>query len=76
MKAVLALILIYIGTFLIAIQGASNSSVEASGQAGTQGNSVVDEGSEPAAKEFRRVLTETQLGKPMDGGFPAPGLGL
>jgi tight adherence protein B len=28
--------------------------------------SVVDEGSEPAAKEFRRVLTETQLGKPMD----------
>ena len=28
--------------------------------------SVVDEGSEPAAKEFRRVLTETQLGKPID----------
>lgn len=28
--------------------------------------SVVDEGSDPAAKEFRRVLTETQLGKPMD----------
>ena len=28
--------------------------------------SVVDEGSEPAAKEFRSVLTETQLGKPMD----------
>jgi tight adherence protein B len=28
--------------------------------------SVVDEGSEPAAKEFRRVLTETQLGKTMD----------
>jgi tight adherence protein B len=28
--------------------------------------SVVEEGSEPAAKEFRRVLTETQLGKPMD----------
>lgn len=28
--------------------------------------SVVDEGSEPASKEFRRVLTETQLGKPMD----------
>jgi tight adherence protein B len=27
---------------------------------------VVDEGSEPAAKEFRRVLTETQLGKPID----------
>jgi len=28
--------------------------------------SVVDEGAEPAAKEFRRVLTETQLGKSMD----------
>jgi tight adherence protein B len=28
--------------------------------------SVVDEGAEPAAHEFRRVLTETQLGKPMD----------
>ncbi len=28
--------------------------------------SVVDEGAEPAAKEFRRVMTETQLGKPMD----------
>jgi tight adherence protein B len=27
---------------------------------------VVDEGAEPAAKEFRRVMTETQLGKPMD----------
>jgi tight adherence protein B len=28
--------------------------------------SVVDEGAEPAADEFKRVLTETQLGKPMD----------
>ena len=28
--------------------------------------SVVDEGADPAAREFRRVLTETQLGKPMD----------
>lgn len=27
---------------------------------------VVDEGSEPAAKEFRRVLNETRLGRPMD----------
>jgi tight adherence protein B len=27
---------------------------------------VVDEGTEPAAKEFRRVLTENQLGRPMD----------
>jgi tight adherence protein B len=28
--------------------------------------SVVEEGAEPAAHEFKRVLTETQLGKPMD----------
>jgi tight adherence protein B len=28
--------------------------------------SVVDEGAEPAATEFRRVLTETRLGRPMD----------
>jgi tight adherence protein B len=28
--------------------------------------SVVEEGAEPASDEFKRVLTETQLGKPMD----------
>jgi tight adherence protein B len=28
--------------------------------------SVVDEGAEPAAKEFKRVITETRLGRPMD----------
>jgi tight adherence protein B len=28
--------------------------------------SVVDEGQDPAAKELRRVLTDTQLGRPMD----------
>ncbi|TMM03920.1 MAG: VWA domain-containing protein [Actinobacteria bacterium] len=28
--------------------------------------SVVDEGQEPAAKELRRVITDTQLGRPMD----------
>jgi tight adherence protein B len=28
--------------------------------------SVVDEGSPPASKEFKRVLTETSLGRPMD----------
>jgi tight adherence protein B len=27
---------------------------------------VVDEGADPASKEFKRVLTETQLGRPMD----------
>jgi tight adherence protein B len=36
--------------------------------------SVVDEGAEPAAKEFRRVLTETQLGKPMDAALADLGL--
>jgi hypothetical protein len=36
MKAVLALIVIYVGTFLIAIQGASNSPVEASEQSGSK----------------------------------------
>jgi tight adherence protein B len=28
--------------------------------------SVVDEGQEPAAKELRRILTDTQLGRPME----------
>lgn len=28
--------------------------------------SVVDEGQDPAAREFKRVLTETRLGRPMD----------
>jgi tight adherence protein B len=28
---------------------------------------VVDEGQDPAAKEFKRVLAETRLGRPMDG---------
>jgi tight adherence protein B len=28
--------------------------------------SVVDEGMEPAAREFKRVLTDTQLGRPME----------
>ncbi len=28
---------------------------------------VVDEGQEPASKEFKRVLAETRLGRPMDG---------
>jgi tight adherence protein B len=33
--------------------------------------SVVDEGAEPAAKEFKRVMTETQLGKPIDDSLAA-----
>ena len=42
MKAVLALIVIYIGTFLVAIQGASNSPVEASEQSGAQAGAAID----------------------------------
>ena len=34
---------------------------------------VVDEGAEPAAKEFRRVLTETRLGRPMDSALAEMG---
>jgi tight adherence protein B len=30
---------------------------------------VVDEGAQPTAKEFQRVLTQTQLGRPLDDGL-------
>jgi hypothetical protein len=53
MKAVLALILIYVGTFLVAIQGASNTSVEASEQSGTQAGKSIDPVKE---KEIRSLL--------------------
>jgi hypothetical protein len=53
MKAVLALIVIYVGTFLVAIQGASNSSVEASEQGGSQASPSTDPGKE---KELRSLL--------------------
>jgi tight adherence protein B len=33
--------------------------------------SVVDEGMPPASEEFKRVLTEVQLGRPMDDGLRA-----
>jgi tight adherence protein B len=36
--------------------------------------SVVDEGQEPASKEFKRVLTETRLGRPMDDALGEMGL--
>jgi hypothetical protein len=52
MKAVLALILIYVGTFLVAIQGASNTSVEAS-QGGAQASSAIDPAKE---KDIRSLL--------------------
>jgi hypothetical protein len=52
MKAVLALIVIYVGTFLVAIQGASNTSVEASEQNSAQGASI-----DPVKeKEIRSLL--------------------
>lgn len=56
MKALLALIVIYVGTFLIAIQGASNSPVEASGQSSaktTLGKSI-----DPAKETDIRSLLE------------------
>jgi hypothetical protein len=53
MKAVLALIVIYIGTFLVAIQGASNSPVEASEQGGAQASAAIDPVKE---KEIRSLL--------------------
>ncbi|GAC1676257.1 MAG: hypothetical protein PVS2B2_11820 [Candidatus Acidiferrum sp.] len=40
MKAVLALIIIYVGTFFVAIQGASQASVQASQQNGTAQNDL------------------------------------
>ena len=52
MKAVLALILIYVGTFLVAIQGASNTSVEAS-HGGRQASSAIDPAKE---KDIRSLL--------------------
>jgi tight adherence protein B len=36
--------------------------------------SVVDEGQEPASKEFKRVLTETRLGRPMDDALAEMGV--
>ncbi len=53
MKAVLALIVIYVGTFLVAIQGASNTSVEASEQNSTQASAAIDPVKE---KEIRSLL--------------------
>jgi uncharacterized protein len=54
MKAALALILIYIGTFLVAIQSSSSSSVEASGQAAASKPAAI----EPAKEADIRALLE------------------
>lgn len=53
MKAVLALLVIYVGTFLVAIQGASNSPVEASEQSGPQTSQALDPLKE---KDIRSLL--------------------
>ncbi|HKF25468.1 MAG TPA: DUF2059 domain-containing protein [Candidatus Acidoferrum sp.] len=54
MKAVLALIVIYVGTFLVAIQGASNSPVEASEQSRTKATASID----PVKEADIRALLE------------------
>jgi hypothetical protein len=61
MKAVLALIIIYVGTFLVAIQGASQSSVQAASQtAATQGQSAPAQAKpiDPAKEADIRSLLE------------------
>ena len=56
MKAVLALIVIYVGTFLVAIQGASNSPVEASEQASAK--TKLSKSVDPAKEADIRSLLE------------------
>jgi len=56
MKAVLALIVIYVGTFLVAIQGASNAPVEASDQSSAK--IVLAQSINPAKEADIRALLE------------------
>jgi hypothetical protein len=56
MKAVLALIIIYVGTFLVAIQGASNSPVEASEQSSAK--TTLTKSIDPAKEADIRSLLE------------------
>ena len=56
MKAVLALIVIYVGTFLVAIQGASNAPVEASDQSSAK--IVLTKSINPAKEADIRSLLE------------------
>jgi len=59
MKAVLALVVIYIGTFLVAIQGASQNSVQTAQQnAGTQQTSAPAKPIDPAKDSDIRALME------------------
>ena len=59
MKAVVALIVIYVGTFLIAIQGASNSPVEASEQSTTQ--SAAQTGAQTTLTKSIDPVKETEI---------------
>jgi Uncharacterized protein conserved in bacteria (DUF2059). len=56
MKAVLALIVIYVGTFLVAIQGASNTAVEASEQSSAK--TTLTKSIDPAKEADIRSLLE------------------
>jgi len=61
MKAVLALVIIYVGTFFLVIQGASQNSVQASPQGSGQGNAVSRQASpsiDPAKEADIRSLME------------------
>ena len=60
MKAVLALIIIYVGTFFVAIQGASQNSVQASqqGTAGAQASAAQAKAIDPAKESDIRALME------------------
>src|SRR5713226_2311525 len=60
MKAVLALIIIYVGTFFVAIQGASQNSVQASEQNshGPQKKPAVANGVDPVKDQDIRSLLE------------------
>lgn len=52
MKAVLALIIIYVGTFLVAIQGASQNSV----QAAQQGDNIAAQNTSPTASTLAKPV--------------------
>jgi hypothetical protein len=61
MKAVLALVIIYVGTFFLVIQGASQNSVQASPQGSGQGNPVSRQANpsiDPAKEADIRSLME------------------
>jgi hypothetical protein len=56
MKAAIALIVIYIGTFLVAIQGASNSPVEASEQNAAETSKALDPAKEADIRSLLELL--------------------